>query len=61
MGSEGLRWFQALFLEVTAEKTDQRCSTCWLPQCGQAVFWASCSAMCRTFAKVFLQALQTYS
>lgn len=52
---------QALFFEVTAEKVDQRCSTSWLPQCGQAVFSTSCSEMVRVSVNVFLQALQTNS
>jgi len=46
---------QALFFEVTAEKADQRCSTLWLPQCGQVVFSLSCSAMVKIFENVFLQ------
>jgi len=53
------RCVQALFFEVvTAEKADQRCSTLRLPQCGQVVISASCSAMVRIFSNVFLQALQ---
>jgi hypothetical protein len=52
---------QALFFEVTAEKADQLCSTSRLPQSGQAVFSASCSAMVRIFKKGFLQALQKNS
>src|ERR1700742_1264028 len=52
---------QALFLEVTAEKVDQRCSTSWLPQCGHAVFSTSCSEMVRVSVNVFWQALQTNS
>jgi len=51
----------ALFFEVTAEKADQRCSTLWLPQCGQVVFSLSCSAMVKIFENVFLQALQKNS
>jgi len=55
------RCVQALFFEVTAEKADQRCSTLRLPQCGQVVISASCSAMVRIFSNVFLQALQKNS
>src|SRR5712692_6611743 len=50
------RCLHALFFEVTAEKADQRCSTLWLPQCGQVVFTLSCSAMVNIFENVFLQA-----
>ncbi len=46
----------ALFFDVMTEKAAQRCSTLWLPQCGQMTFvfsyWASVSA----FEKLFLQA-----
>jgi hypothetical protein len=52
---------QALFFEVTAEKVDQRCSISRPPQCGHAVFSASCSAMVRIFENVVLQALQKNS
>jgi hypothetical protein len=52
---------QALFLEVTAEKVDQRCSILWLPQYGQAGFPASCSAICRVRVNLLLQTLQKYS
>ncbi len=52
---------QALFFEVTAEKADQRCSTLWLPQCGQAIFTLPCSTMVKVLEKVFLQALQKNS
>src|SRR5580704_54105 len=48
---------QALFLEVTAEKVDQRCSISWVPQCRQAGFSASCSAICRVRVNVLLQTL----
>jgi hypothetical protein len=52
---------QALFLEVTAEKVDQRCSTLLLPQCGHAALPVSCSAMVRVMVNVFWHALQKYS
>jgi len=56
-----MRLLQALFLDVTAEKADQRCSTFFLPQCGHAIFSLSCSTMVKTFEKVFWQALQKNS
>jgi hypothetical protein len=44
-----------------AENADQRCSTFWLPQCGQVTFSLSCSAMVKILEKVFLQAWQKNS
>src|ERR1019366_6953705 len=49
---------QALFLEVITEKTDQHCSTFWLPQWGQTTPPASYSVSVSAFVNVFLQALQ---
>src|SRR6266581_4975247 len=50
--------FYALFFEVTAKNSAQRCSTLLLPQCGHLIFSFPCSAMVRIFEKVFWQAWQ---
>jgi hypothetical protein len=55
------RTSQALFLDVTAENADQRCSTFLPPQNGQAVFSLSCSVIVRILENVFLQPLQKNS
>lgn len=52
---------QALFLEVMAEKTDQRCSTFVLPQCGQLTPPSSDSTRDKILENVFLQAWQKNS
>src|SRR6266849_1806159 len=45
---------QALFLEVMAEKADQRCSTFLLPQCGHRTSPSSYSTRDRILSKNFL-------
>jgi len=57
----GDRGFKALFLDVTAENADQRCSTFLLRQCGQVIFSSSCSVIVKILEKAFWQALQKNS
>ena len=47
---------QALFFEVIAEKTDQRCSTLWPPQRGQITSSFLIVGEVKILVNVFLQA-----
>jgi hypothetical protein len=52
----------ALFLDMTVENADQRCSTFLPPQRGQEVFFSlSWSAMVKILEKIFLHAWQKNS
>jgi hypothetical protein len=55
------RWLHALFFDVMAVKTDQRCSTLVLPQCGQRISPSSQSTRANIFENVSRQAWQKNS